>query len=709
MNAQNMLKITFYKKYTLQLIISVCVLLLNTYSATAQVVVTSAGTVNMCVGGAYVTIPAFKVAEKLNTDFAASGSLQTYELSAPSDFEFNPGTGTVAIPATTDISFATLEVTATKITLLYFLNTTAQKDSFIFNGLQVRAVTTNSANDLRFTGGTASQNQNNLNQYAHAHFNSANANVSLSVSTNIVCTNGSDITLNGSPSGGAYTGSTGISGNTFKPAIAGVGSYVITYTATNNGCVGTDTVHIAVKEAPSVTFFGLASTYCSNDSIDKPLTGFPAGGTFSGSGITNSTFFNPKSAGVGNNKTITYQYSANGCQSSSTSQTNVLVAPSITISLNPDKNNFFTTDTVLIDGNPSYLSPGGTLTVTGDGVVTNVVGQSKFYPGVIGQGTSTITRTITTSNGCSATAKKTVTVISSSGGQIGGIADTVCQSANQITMTVNNDQGYYYVYYYNPSFGYTLDANAYIDTDHTNGIGVFIPTKASIGTYLIEFIGNNFGLAYTYVQVIGPPAVTIINIKPSYCSDASQFAIQYTTTGNGIVAFSGNGVNNKQFNPGAITSFNVPTVISYTYTDVTGCNSAGTVNTTIFQAPQNVGFTNLNSSYCDKDPNSPIIVNTNITPVGGVGIFSGIGVDTSNNTVLFNPSSAALFNGSQSSKNYSISFTYTTTNGCAATSSKTVAVNKLPDVHLCLYSRTQVRNTRFFIDCNTRKISDFLI
>ncbi|MCG4735017.1 hypothetical protein L0M92_15535, partial [Casaltella massiliensis] len=74
--------------------------------------------------------PDFKVAEKVNTDFAASTSLQTYELNAPNNFEFNPGVGSVVTPGSTDISFAYLTITATKITLKLFFKCNCQKRQF---------------------------------------------------------------------------------------------------------------------------------------------------------------------------------------------------------------------------------------------------------------------------------------------------------------------------------------------------------------------------------------------------------------------------------------------------------------------------------------------------------------------------------------------------------------------------------------------------
>ncbi|HUM45955.1 MAG TPA: GEVED domain-containing protein, partial [Chitinophagales bacterium] len=57
----------------------------------------------------------------------------------------------------------------------------------------------------------------------------------------------SPVTLSGTPSGGTFSG-TGVTGNIFDPAAAGVGGpYVITYTYTDaNGCMGVDTEHVTV-------------------------------------------------------------------------------------------------------------------------------------------------------------------------------------------------------------------------------------------------------------------------------------------------------------------------------------------------------------------------------------------------------------------------------------------------------------------------------
>mgnify|MGYP000933118367 CR=1 FL=1 len=81
-------------------------------------------------------------------------------------------------------------------------------------------------------------------------------------------------------------------------------------------------VTATVNTIPTVSFSGLASSYLSTAS-SVSLTGSPSGGTFSGPGISGSTF-SPSVAGVGGPYTIQYSYTAtNGCTGTSTQQVTV--------------------------------------------------------------------------------------------------------------------------------------------------------------------------------------------------------------------------------------------------------------------------------------------------------------------------------------------------------------------------------------------------
>ncbi len=150
------------------------------------------------------------------------------------------------------------------------------------------------------------------------------------------CVNASSVTLTGSPAGGSFSG-TGISGNSFDPATAGVGGpYTITYTYTDGitGCSNSSLQTVMVNVTPFVFFTGLAATYCTSDAA-VTLTGNPSGGTFSGTGIVGNTF-DPAVAGAGGPYTITYNYTdpGTGCSNNSTQQVTVTICTPTTITVN---------------------------------------------------------------------------------------------------------------------------------------------------------------------------------------------------------------------------------------------------------------------------------------------------------------------------------------------------------------------------------------
>jgi hypothetical protein len=62
-----------------------------------------------------------------------------------------------------------------------------------------------------------------------------------------ICSNDAPVTLVGTPAGGVYAG-TGVTGSSFNPSTAGIGTHEVTYTITNAaGCSNTDTVTYVVN------------------------------------------------------------------------------------------------------------------------------------------------------------------------------------------------------------------------------------------------------------------------------------------------------------------------------------------------------------------------------------------------------------------------------------------------------------------------------
>ncbi len=117
------------------------------------------------------------------------------------------------------------------------------------------------------------------------------------------CIDASAVTLTGTPSGGTFSG-TGISGNTFDPALAGVGTYTITYDYDDGGaCFYTTTLPVTVADLP-VAAFTAPDVICLGDQANFQFTGtavagttynwdFGTAGTQTGAGPHNVTWNSP--------------------------------------------------------------------------------------------------------------------------------------------------------------------------------------------------------------------------------------------------------------------------------------------------------------------------------------------------------------------------------------------------------------------------------
>lgn len=139
------------------------------------------------------------------------------------------------------------------------------------------------------------------------------------------CVDGADVTLHATamPSGGIgeFSG-TGVSGTSFSPSQAGVGTHTITYTYTVNNCTATETIDIVVQDKPEVSFT-LPTTACASSDVIA-LVGNQTGGTFTAvPNIDLSAGFIPANATVKQEYTITYEYSDGVCSNSTSNKITV--------------------------------------------------------------------------------------------------------------------------------------------------------------------------------------------------------------------------------------------------------------------------------------------------------------------------------------------------------------------------------------------------
>ena len=442
------------------------------------------------------------------------------------------------------------------------------------------------------------------------------------------CITSSPITLSGgSPAGGNYSGSQ-VSSGVFNPQSAGVGTHLITYSYIDgNGCLNSASSNITVNSIPVVTLASI-SPVCVNASPVTLTGGSPAGGTYSGTGVSGG-IFNPSIPGTGKTS-ITYTYSsASGCQSSASTNVTVSAIPTVTLSaLSPVCQT--ASAVTLSGGSPS----GGTYSGTG------VTGNS-FDPATSGVGTFAITYSYTNANGCSSTAQSTMVVNAVTTASM-STPDAVCDNTSSFALTTGTPSGGTY-----------------------SGTGVssnnFVPSVAGVGTTTITYTYTNAqGCASTATanQVVNAAPTVTLGSFTNLCLNAAAITLADGSPTGGT--FSGNGVSGITFTPSVAGAGT--TSITYSYTNAQGCTATASSPIVVDAAP-NVTL----SSITPLCINSPAITLTNGSPAGGT--YSGTGVI--GNT--FTPTNAGTT---------TLTYSVTAANGCSNSAQTSIVVNSLPVVTL---------------------------
>ncbi|MFZ4401857.1 MAG: beta strand repeat-containing protein, partial [Bacteroidales bacterium] len=435
------------------------------------------------------------------------------------------------------------------------------------------------------------------------------------------CVDASAATLVGSPLGGTFSGA-GISGDIFTPSIATAGLHTITYTYTDgNSCTNSTTQNVTVNALPIVSFTGLNSAYCV-DASAATLVGSPLGGTFSGAGVSGSTF-TPAIATAGLH-TITYTYTdGNSCVNSTTQNVTVNALPIVSFTgLN---------SAYCVDASAATLvgSPlGGTF--SGAGISGDI-----FTPSIATAGLHTITYTYTDGNSCTNSATHNVTV-----NALPTVSFTGLNSAYCLTAAAANLVG-------SPLGGTFSGAGVSGST--------FTPSIATAGLHTITYTytdGNSCVNSTTQnVTVNALPIVSFTGLNSAYCVDASAATLVGSPLGG---TFSGAGISGDIFTPSIATS-GLHT-ITYTYTDGNSCVNSTTQNVTVNALP--IVTPGTYATQCTNS--SPLTLGG--SPSGGM--WSGIGVSAN----MFNPSV-----GTQT-----LTYTYTDVNACVNSATTIVNVTTLP-------------------------------
>jgi gliding motility-associated-like protein len=363
---------------------------------------------------------------------------------------------------------------------------------------------------------------------------------------NPLCIDGEKITLIATPSGGVFSGN-GVTGNTFDPAIAGIGNHIISY-HTNGNCPADKSITITVNPLPNPVITPITGV-CKDDPAIS-LTAIPVGGIFSGDHVNNG-LFTPSIPGTF--EIIYTVQDANGCIGTTSIFITVEDCDCTTpVTVNPGTNQTIcSTEKVNLNGIINGAS-GGTWTTAGDGVFNDPTLLNAVYtPGtndiLNGKVKLTLTSIDPDGNGPCSPANSTIIItIQELVINITKVND-LCVSATSIELSATPSGGIF------------------------TGPGVtgtsFDPNKAGVGTHTITYTvtGNCSGQQQIQIKVLPLPNIQITTV-PDLC--LNDGAVILTANPSGGV-FSGDGVNGNTFTPDKIGTFEV----FYSYTDPFGCSN----------------------------------------------------------------------------------------------------------------------------------------
>ena len=240
----------------------------------------------------------------------------------------------------------------------------------------------------------------------------------------LVCENEEEIILTAVPEGGVFSGSSVIDG-VFYPSLTEAGEQQIYYTYEDvNGCTGSDTALVYVSPSANIVISAPDNPVCEN-ADPFMLDAIPAGGLFSGVGITGN-IFDPGAAIVGNNW-IYYSYAAdNGCFSIDSADVEIVSVEEIDFGNIPASVCYVETNLTL-QGEPS----GGTF--EGAGIVNNT-----FNPVLAGEGVHEILYTVEDYNGCISSRSEELTVYKEISPDLSDTA--VCSNSGPLALPVSYNE-----------------------------------------------------------------------------------------------------------------------------------------------------------------------------------------------------------------------------------------------------------------------------
>ncbi len=512
------------------------------------------------------------------------------------------------------------------------------------------------------------------------------------------------------PSGGNYFGP-GVSGTTFNPVNAGVGTHLIRYKySVAQNCEDSVDFYLVVNASPAINYPDYDSL-CENISSTPLFSASPFGGTYSGPFVIGNNFY-PFFSGAGSFP-VTYTVTENGCTSSSTK--NIQIDANINAQLS-SISDFCVNDIELaLDFG---LPTGGNYKING-------FSKDSLKPAELGIGTHTIEYELTNSCGTSVDTKTfeifglpnvsagtdaavcygdPVTLVGSGASSYtwdNNVNDAIafiptttltyrvigtdingCTNSDSLQITVNDlpnvDAGQDTSICEGQSIA--LNASGALSFNWDNNITnatVFTPITTTI--YTVNGIDNNgcINTDQVTITINNNPLVSLSSFTPICNANSSTVPLVGGIPKGGN--YNGFGVSNNNFSP-SVSGAGFHN-ITYTYIDSNGCSSSDNKILVVDTNNVNISLPSF-GNLCE---NADSLVLSGGSPSGG--FYSGNSV---NNNVFYPENSG--------SGSFTIIYSYLEDNTCLASTNSTITVSSLPVVNfdsltpICLNSTPLVVN-----------------